>query len=83
MRLALCTCMKFHEVILNGFKVIERTETDTHKVQKGITQNYISKSNGSCTLHVIQFMHAISNYRCNVTRGAQKRQHCSCLQGET
>ena len=34
--------MKFHEDILNGFKVIEWTqfvtETATYKVQRGITQ---------------------------------------------
>ena len=54
--------MKFHEVIVNGFKVIEWTrehdfvtEIDTYQAHRGRTQNYISKSYGSCTMHVIQF----------------------------
>ena len=39
--------MKFHEDILNGFKVIELArfviETATYKVQRGITQKYIQE----------------------------------------
>ena len=30
--------MKFHEDMLNGFKVTEVLETATYKVQRGITQ---------------------------------------------
>ena len=47
--------MKFHEDILKGYKVIERTRfchrNATYKVQRDITQKYISKSYGSCALH--------------------------------
>ena len=47
--------MTFHEDILNGFQVTERTdfvtETATYKVQRDITQKYISKSYDSCALH--------------------------------
>ena len=47
--------MKFHEDILNGLKVIERiiTETATYKVQRCITLKIVSKSYGSCALHVV------------------------------
>ena len=38
--------------LYNGHDFV--TETDTYNVQRGITQNYISKSYGSCTLQVIQ-----------------------------
>ena len=51
--------VKFYEDILSGLKVTEMTqfvtETATYKVQRAITLNiyiYISKSYGSCALHV-------------------------------
>ena len=51
--------MKFHEDIWNGFQVFKLesgrdfiTETATYKVQRGITQKYISKSYGFCDLHI-------------------------------
>ena len=49
--------MKFHEDILNGFKVIERTlfchRTAYYKFQRDELKKYIVNSYGSCTLHVI------------------------------
>ena len=47
--------MKFHEDILNRLKVIGYnfvTETATYKVQRA--KLYISKSYGSCDLHIDQ-----------------------------
>ena len=40
--LNICICMKFHEVILNGFTVV--IENSTYKVQRGITlKTYIQE----------------------------------------
>ena len=43
------TCMKFHEDILNGFKVTEQTQV----CHRDITKKIHNKSYGSCTLHVV------------------------------
>ena len=50
--------MTIHEDILNGFQVTERTALYSVLgiavfVQRGITQNYISKSYGFCDLHIV------------------------------
>ena len=42
-------CMKFHENILKGFKAIVRTKFKGASLKK-----YMSKSYGSCALHVVQ-----------------------------
>ena len=46
-------CAKFHEIILNGFKVIERTRFLYGKLQRGIIPQQIRWSNGCLSLHVI------------------------------
>ena len=45
-------CVKFHENMSSGFKVMERTgKLLTHKGQ--YLQKYENQSNGSCVLHVV------------------------------
>ena len=46
-------CAKFHEIILNGIKVIERTRFLYGKLQRGIIPQKIRWSNGCLSLHVI------------------------------
>ena len=48
--------LTFHEDILSGFQVTERTALYSvlgiAKVQRDITKNDISKSHGPCDLHI-------------------------------
>ena len=47
-------CAKFHEIILNGIKVIERTRFLYGKLQRGITpQNKYRWSNRCLSLHIV------------------------------
>ena len=47
-------CMKFHEDILNGFKVTERTRFCLRNYYLQSSKGYNSKkSYGSCVLHVV------------------------------
>ena len=46
--------MKFHENVLNGFRVIDRTQNDQCQFSKGTnSKNVLKTSYGSCDLHVI------------------------------
>ena len=44
---------KFHEIILNGMKVIERTRFSCGKFQRGIIPLTRRWSYGSCSLHIV------------------------------
>ena len=44
---------KFHEIILNGMKVIERTRFSCEKFQRGIIPLTRRRSYGSCSLHIV------------------------------
>ena len=46
-------CGKFHEIILNGIKVIERTQFLYEKLQRGITPQICRWSDGCLSLHVV------------------------------
>ena len=44
---------KFHEIILNGIKVIERTQFLYEKLQRGITPQKCRWSDGCLSLHTV------------------------------
>ena len=46
-------CAKFHEIILNGIKVIERTRFLYGKLQRGIIQQKCRWSDGCLSLHTV------------------------------
>ena len=45
--------MKFHDNILKGFQIIERTPNDHCQISKGNNYKTINKSYGSFVAHVI------------------------------
>ena len=46
-------CAKFHEIILNGIKVIERTRFLYGKLQRGIIKQKCRWSDGCLSLHTV------------------------------
>ena len=46
-------CAKFHEIILNGIKVIERTRFLYRKLQRGIIPQKCRWSDGCLSLHIV------------------------------
>ena len=63
-------CVKFHENMSSGFKVMEKTQkllTDTHKkylVCRGYNQSY-----DSCVLHVILWLKVCVKFHENMSSG--------------
>ena len=45
--------MKFHENILKGFQVIERTQSNHFQISKGNNYKTIGNSYGSCNVHIV------------------------------
>ena len=52
--MVVCICTKFHEIILNGVKVLGQTKFSMEKIQRGIILEKRSRwSYGSFSLHIV------------------------------